>query len=387
MRVRVPPLAIAFALMAAALVATTISTRTSVRDAFESVREGQALAMREAVLRDLGELDGPATADELDAIVKDHAAGGLRYLATLDTRGTMFAASGTPLGRAPARGDAMLSHVGDRIRVEARVPARRGRRGSWIVIEVEPGEAIALESAATRTLAIGAAAALTLLGVAIALVRRQLRQAAEARKREHERRLAALGEMSAVLAHEIKNPLASLKGNAQLLASAIGDNDKARAKADRVADEAKRLEKLTQDLLTFVRTGEIHREDADIGELVRAAIGAADVEVDVHVDKWSLDRERVREVIANLVENALVAGPPVKVSARVEGERLVIEVADRGPGVPEADRDKIFEPFVTGKTRGTGLGLAIARRIVEQHGGSISVRNDQGAVFHVEIPR
>src|SRR5436309_3964901 len=104
MRVRVPPLAIAFALMAAALVATTWSTRTTVGDAFETVREGQALAMREAVLRDLGELDGLPTSEELDAIVRDHAAGGLRYLATLDARGTVFATAGTPLGRAPARG-------------------------------------------------------------------------------------------------------------------------------------------------------------------------------------------------------------------------------------------------------------------------------------------
>src|SRR5882724_739763 len=233
MRVRIPPLAIAFALMAAALVATTYSTRTTVRDAFETVREGQALAMREAVLRDLGELDGPPTSEELGAIVHDHTAGGLRYVATLDARGTVFATAGNALGRAPARGEGSLQHVGDRIRAEARVQARHGRKGWWIVIEVDPGDAEELEDAATRTLAIGAVAALTLLGVAIALVRRELRRAAEERAREHERRLAALGEMSAVLAHEIKNPLASLKGNAQLLASAIGDNAKARAKADR----------------------------------------------------------------------------------------------------------------------------------------------------------
>src|SRR5438067_13579115 len=101
MRVRVPPLAIAFALMAAALVATTWSTRTTVRDAFDTVREGQALAMREAVLRDLGELDGPPTSDELAAIVHDHAAGGLRYVATLDAHGAMFATAGNAIGHAP----------------------------------------------------------------------------------------------------------------------------------------------------------------------------------------------------------------------------------------------------------------------------------------------
>jgi two-component system sensor histidine kinase HydH len=385
MRVRVPPLAIVFALMAAALVVITAWTHSIVGDAFDSVREGQALAMRETVLRDLGELEGASTSDALDTIVRDHTAAGLRYVGLLDNRATVFASSGTALGHTPPRGQPTVTHVGGRIRAEARVAARRGHKSWWIVIEVDPGEAAELEAAASRNVWIGSAAALGLLGVAIALVRRELRRAAEERAREHERRLAALGEMSAVLAHEIKNPLASLKGNAQLLASAIGDNEKARAKADRVVDEAKRLEKLTQELLAFVRTGELQREEVDVGEVVRAAAGSA--EVDVTAGTWSLDRERMREVIANLVDNGVAAGPPVRVTARVEGERLAIEVADKGPGVPEAERAKIFEPFVTGKTRGTGLGLAIARRIVEAHGGVISVRNEGGAVFRVEIPR
>jgi two-component system sensor histidine kinase HydH len=389
MKVRVPPLAIAFALMATALVATTWSTRTTVSDAFENVREGQTLAMREAVLRDLGELpEGLPSSDELEAIVNDHASGGLRYLGLRDARGNVYASAGNAVGLALARGDQSLQYVGGRIRVEAKMQSRRGRKKAWwIVLEVEPGGAAELEAAATRTLAIGAIAALTLLGVAIALVRRELRRAAEARAREHERRLAALGEMSAVLAHEIKNPLASLKGNAQLLASAVADNEKAKAKADRVVEEAKRLEQLTQDLLAFVRTGELQRAEVDVGELVRAAVGEAPVELDVQATVWSLDRERMREVVANLVENAVAAGPPVRVSARVERDRLAIEVADRGPGVPDADRERIFEAFVTGKTRGTGLGLAIVRRIVEGHGGTIAVRNEGGAVFRVEIPR
>jgi two-component system sensor histidine kinase HydH len=79
----------------------------------------------------------------------------------------------------------------------------------------------------------------------------------------------------------------------------------------------------------------------------------------------------------------------VTVAVTAERDRLVIAVADRGPGVPETDRDKIFEPFVTGKTRGTGLGLAVTKRIVELHGGAIAVLSNPGggALFRVEIPK
>ncbi|MGE5185277.1 MAG: sensor histidine kinase [Acidobacteriota bacterium] len=395
MRLRVPPLSIAFALMAAALVATTWSTRSAVTDAFDSVRDGQALTAEQAVRADLADLGGPPSADDLQTIVHDRQKDGLRYLALVDNHGSVVAAAGaarvTQPATPPARGErpVQVTRVGDRVRIEMRAAFRRAwgsaLRGWWVVMELEPSEALALEHVASRTLWIGALAALTLLGVALALVRRELRRHAEERAREHERRLASLGEMSAVLAHEIKNPLASLKGNAQLLAAMLPEGDKPRGKADRVVDEARRLERLVQDLLAFVRTGELAREPVDVGELVRAAAG--DAEVTVEAKTWSLDRERMRQVIANLTDNARAAGAPVRVRAREDGDRLVVEVADSGPGVPEADRDKIFEPFFTSKTRGTGLGLAIVRRIVELHGGSISVRNEGGAVFRVEIPR
>ncbi len=206
--------------------------------------------------------------------------------------------------------------------------------------------------------------------------------------------------MSAILAHEIKNPLASLKGNAQLLAQMLPDKSpeddslaKARTKARRVVDEAVRLEQLTNDLLQFVRTGAIRRTKVDPGALVREAAesvrgGEVVVDTDSAPAQWSLDAGRIREVVVNLVDNAIAAGPPARASVTTSNGHLVIEVADRGPGVPEDDRDKIFEPFFTGKTQGTGLGLAVVRRVIEQHGGTIAVlRNpDGGAVFRAEIP-
>jgi two-component system sensor histidine kinase HydH len=186
-----------------------------------------------------------------------------------------------------------------------------------------------------------------------------------------------------VLAHEIKNPLASLKGNAQLLAGGV--EGKQKAKAERVVDEAVRLEKLVSDLLAFVRTGQLDRAPMTPASLVPEGVAA---DLAKAPGTWSLDEPRMRQVIGNLVDNGQAAGGPVTVRIAEEGRRLVIEVADKGPGVPADERDKIFEPFFTKKTRGTGLGLAVARRVVEAHGGTISVGDAPGggAIFRVEIP-
>jgi two-component system sensor histidine kinase HydH len=197
-----------------------------------------------------------------------------------------------------------------------------------------------------------------------------------------------------VLAHEIKNPLASLKGNAQLLARMLPGGDKPRAKADRVVDEAMRLEQLTNDLLQFVRTGTIQRAPVDPAALVRDAASSVAPDGAVTVDAtgapatWSLDAGRIRQVVINLLDNALAAGPPVVIAVRAGRGQLILEVTDRGPGVSDDDRDRIFEPFFTGKTQGTGLGLAICRRVIELHGGAIAVYPNPGggAMFRAEIP-
>lgn len=402
---RLPPLAIALALVAAALVATVIATRHSVNDAFAKVGDGQAIAEELDVRADLSDLDGPPTAAQLDAILAEHRDEGVRYLALVDSRANVIAEAGTPRGTLaprtrPARADRprggreVVEHIAGRLRVESPYGRRswgRDGRGTWLVIEVEPSEANELRAAADRSILIGLIAAVVLFGVAIALVRRELRRQAEERARERERRLASLGEMSAVLAHEIKNPLASLKGNAQLLASSLPAGEKPRAKAERVVDEAVRLEKLIQDLLAFVRTGTIERSAYDPAILARDAAGSVQGEVVVEagaVRTFQLDGARIREVLVNLIDNGIAAGPPVRVTVAVEGGRLIYEVIDHGPGVPAADRDKIFEPFHTGKTRGTGLGLAIAKRLVELHRGTIAVDDAPGggARFRIALP-
>jgi two-component system sensor histidine kinase HydH len=213
--------------------------------------------------------------------------------------------------------------------------------------------------------------------------------------------LASLGQMSAVLAHEIRNPLASLKGNAQLLEKLVAQNKdsndktagKAASKAERVVSEASRLELLINDLLDFARSGELHRRDEDPGKLLQdcaEAFGSRSIEVDVKgaPKAWSLDPARMRQVLNNLLQNAVQASDRVQASVSSRGGRLHFVVRDHGDGIAESSSDSLFEPFHTKKTQGTGLGLAVAKRLVELHGGTISARNANGggAEFCVDIP-
>ena len=386
-----------FVLIGVALLATVLSTRSSVINASDAVRRGQALAIEQAVRADLADLEAVPSEEDLARILRDHTNEGLRYLGMVEGRGRIVASAGDPVGDSTEESRTM-HEVGDRVRLTLRAFRRMkaGGRVARYVVEVEPVQANALRDNATLTLGIGALAAASLLGVAIVLVRREARRAREERERERERRLAHLGEMSAVLAHEIKNPLASLKGNAQLLsqmlAKALPEGDKPRSKADRIVDEAVRLETLTNDLLKFVRTGEIHRTPTDPAALVREAAQSVPGEVTVDTANapasWPLDAGRIREVVVNLIDNAVAAGAPVSAAVRADGKHLVIEVSDHGPGVPEDARETIFEPFHTTKTHGTGLGLAVARRVVESHGGTLSVTSapSGGALFRAEIP-
>ncbi|MCX5741552.1 MAG: HAMP domain-containing sensor histidine kinase [Proteobacteria bacterium] len=393
-----------FLLLGAALFATVWTTRSSVAGATTAVGRGEAIAIEQAVRADLASLEGPPIETDLADLLKEHADEGLRYIAMVEgRRDVVVLAAGTAVGEGPAEAIGVGRHpqeIDGRIRMQLRAVRRMktGGRATRFVIEVEPIQAADLREAATRTLAIGVIAAAMLLAVGIFVIRLEGRRQDEERRRDQERRLASLGEMSAVLAHEIKNPLASLKGNAQLLMAMLPDGEKPRAKAARVVDEAVRLEKLTQDLLAFVRTGTIQRAAVDPVALARevasecAAPAAVTIDATGAPTRWSLDAARIREVLVNLVDNALAAGAPVHVRVGRAQRRLRIDVEDRGPGVPADERDKIFEAFVTSKTHGTGLGLAVVRRVVELHGGTVVVMagggdgEQPGALFRVEIP-
>jgi two-component system sensor histidine kinase HydH len=167
-----------------------------------------------------------------------------------------------------------------------------------------------------------------------------------------------------------------------------------RAKAERLVADAVRLERLTEDLLSLSSAASVQRALADPVAVIRAAAddagGAVEIEASGAPPSFSLDGDRMRQVLTNLLRNARQAAEdaPVTASVSLDGGHLVYVVRDRGPGVPEAERERIFEPFHTTRLRGTGLGLAVARRIVDAHGGTIGVTGhpEGGAVFRVALP-
>jgi two-component system sensor histidine kinase HydH len=217
------------------------------------------------------------------------------------------------------------------------------------------------------------------------------------RRMEHERRLSLLGQMSAVMAHEIRNPLTSLKGHAQLLAESLETSSPSWRKADRIVRDASRLEALTSDLLDFVRSGPLDRSAVDPRALLKACAEDIDAEAFVLETEnapaaWRLDRTRVRQILTNLLRNAQQASPEGSelplVRLYVEDGLLVVTVRDHGEGLPKGEEERIFEPFFTTRSSGTGLGLAVARRIVELHGGTLEASNHPsgGAIFRLAIP-
>jgi PAS domain S-box-containing protein len=217
-------------------------------------------------------------------------------------------------------------------------------------------------------------------------------------------KLAAVGTVSAGLAHEIRNPLNAAVLQLQLLERRVAKADvdgKIRATADLVRAEIGRLSNLVTDFLLFARPQAINPRDIDLVQCVGSVVSLQKpvakqrrVGLSVQASRESIivegDAERLKQIILNLVSNAIEAvdeGGHVDVLVEPYGAGARVIVQDDGPGVPEDCLARIFEPFFTTKHAGTGLGMAIAHSLVELHGGTIEVTNTTGARFCVELPR
>ncbi|HEY1338395.1 MAG TPA: ATP-binding protein [Bryobacteraceae bacterium] len=214
-------------------------------------------------------------------------------------------------------------------------------------------------------------------------------------------RLAALGQLSAGLAHELRNPLGTIKGSAEMLAKSVSaENEVAREVAGFIASEVDRANSLITRFLQFARPLQVRLERADLAHTLDRAIAEVEREapgISIYrnyapeIPPFPFDAELMERVFYNLALNAAqatVPGGAVTVKTRAAGGRAEIAVIDRGVGIDPKQADSIFNPFFTTKPQGVGLGLAIVAKIVDEHGGKIAVESEpgKGSVFRVLLP-
>ncbi len=250
-----------------------------------------------------------------------------------------------------------------------------------------------------------------------ALFFRDLTRVEQLEERERLRdRLAALGEMAAAIAHEVKNPLAGIEVMAGLLKRRLSDNPEAQTMLADIIGEAKMANAIVLEVLDFVRPVRLHAEDVSVAAIIQDSLLMAGslvprrsvaVTVDVPDDLPPVlgDGHQLRQVFTNLLTNAFEAldgtGRLVVQAAALDrlplphapdhpqGPGVAVTVTDDGPGIPESMRERIFNPFFTTKPRGSGLGLAIVRKVIDAHEGRIEVlpgADGVGTCFRLLLP-
>jgi len=226
-----------------------------------------------------------------------------------------------------------------------------------------------------------------------------LREAEEAVRRSD--RLAALGQLTAGLAHELRNPLATIRTSAEMLTQNLGsENEVAREVAGFIATEVDRANSLVTRFLQFARPLQVKLEKADLAQTLDRAVALVEREgggVAIYknyqpgIPPFPFDAELMERVFYNLLQNAVqatAAGGTVTVKTRASDGTAEVAVIDRGSGIDRKQMESIFNPFFTTKQEGVGLGLAIVSKIVDEHGGKIAVESEpgKGSIFCVVLP-
>jgi two-component system NtrC family sensor kinase len=231
------------------------------------------------------------------------------------------------------------------------------------------------------------------------------------RERDLERRLykseglAAIGELSAGIAHEIRNPLVAILTSVSLLKEEARISEEGRQLLDVVKEESDHLASIVEDFLQFARPKKPVFEAEDVSQVARDAVKRCR-DRDGKGIEWQeryrdslppvpMDRHQIQQVITNLLLNGIDAlgdggtlGIETGFADKKKKDHVLIRISDTGTGIPRKNLEKIFQPFFSTKEKGTGMGLAICRHIVEEHGGEIQVESEagKGAVFSVLLP-
>ncbi len=215
--------------------------------------------------------------------------------------------------------------------------------------------------------------------------------------------LSAIGQLSASIVHEMRNPLSAIKMNLEVLQHAAQDDPVHRELGEIAAEQVLRLETMLGDLLQYGKKVELVKTRVPIDEFFREIKACIRHEEDKPVElifrndskttTLTIDREQMLRAVSNLIDNAVQSSPgggTVRLVLRTDPAHtaeLLLEVSDQGPGISDRVAEKLFEPFFTTRKKGTGLGLANVKKIVELHGGSIAFRNiNPGTKFIIALP-
>ena len=216
--------------------------------------------------------------------------------------------------------------------------------------------------------------------------------------------LAALGEVAAVVAHEVRNPLSGIAGFAALLRRELGDDHPNISYVDKITTGVEKLNRSVTSLLEYAREIRHEPQSIDLCALLsetvdffrvslsaRASRSTIDLSLPSEACICRVDRENLGGAIVNLLKNAdesMPSGGHIVLALNKKDSRLIIDVCDEGGGIPESMREKIFVPFFTTRDGGTGLGLALVRKVIDAHRGNILVTNNpqKGSTFSIELP-
>jgi two-component system, NtrC family, sensor histidine kinase HydH len=228
----------------------------------------------------------------------------------------------------------------------------------------------------------------------------ELRENFESMKRAE--RLHALGQLSAGLAHEIRNPLASIEGAAAIVQRASQSEERRHELLEIIQKESRRLNRLLTSFLDFAKPRRPDLKVVEIEELFNSVMALAQhagnkqrLELRKNtppgLPRLECDPEQLKQVLLNLIMNAIQAMPQggtIVLAARQNGNTVTLDVQDQGCGISEDNRERVFDPFFTTKESGSGLGLSVADQIIRQHGGTLTVARSspEGATIRISLP-